>query len=52
MVTALERSMTAPSMPLEILQMLLDLAEFMERADKPLPIDTKVPHLPTLITHA
>lgn len=35
--------MTAPSMPPEILQMLLDLAEFMERADKPLPIDTKVP---------
>lgn len=37
----LEMALKAPSIPPEILQILLNLAEFMEHDDKPLPIDIK-----------
>jgi len=40
-------ALNAPSIPPEILQNLLNLAEFMEHDDKPLPIDIKVHHLAT-----
>lgn len=41
-VYSLEMALNAPSIPPEILQNLLNLAEFMEHDDKPLPIDIKV----------
>ena len=39
LVHALELALTSPQIPPEILQVLLNLAEFMEHDDKPLPID-------------
>jgi phosphatidylinositol kinase/protein kinase (PI-3 family) len=43
-VYSLEMALNAPSIPPEILQNLLNLAEFMEHDDKPLPIDIKAHH--------
>jgi FKBP12-rapamycin complex-associated protein len=40
-VYSLETALNAPNIPPEILQNLLNLAEFMEHDDKPLPIDIK-----------
>lgn len=42
LTSALEIALSSSSIPPEILQILLDLAEFMEHNEKPLPIDTKV----------
>lgn len=39
---ALEIALSSSTIPPEILQILLDLAEFMEHNEKPLPIDIKV----------
>ena len=39
LVRSLELALTSPNIPPEILQVLLNLAEFMEHDDKPLPID-------------
>jgi len=39
LVRSLELALTSPHIPPEILQVLLNLAEFMEHDDKPLPID-------------
>jgi FKBP12-rapamycin complex-associated protein len=39
LVKSLELALTSPHIPPEILQVLLNLAEFMEHDDKPLPID-------------
>jgi FKBP12-rapamycin complex-associated protein len=59
-VYSLKSALDAPSIPPEILQKLLNLAEFMEHDDKPLPIDIKVTlhshthartHLATLFAH-
>jgi FKBP12-rapamycin complex-associated protein len=41
-VHSLETALNAPSMPPEILQTLLNLAEFMEHDEKALHIDIKV----------
>ncbi|KAI9216512.1 armadillo-type protein, partial [Blastocladiella britannica] len=41
LVLALETALTSPNIPPEILQTLLNLAEFMEHDDKALPIDFK-----------
>eukprot|EP00698_Gefionella_okellyi_P003488 TRINITY_DN13298_c0_g1_i1.p1 TRINITY_DN13298_c0_g1~~TRINITY_DN13298_c0_g1_i1.p1 ORF type:complete len:2319 (-),score=474.81 TRINITY_DN13298_c0_g1_i1:41-6196(-) len=38
---ALETAFTSPTIPPEVLQTLLNLAEFMEHDDKPLPIDIR-----------
>ncbi|KAI9736363.1 MAG: phosphatidylinositol kinase- protein kinase tor1 [Cirrosporium novae-zelandiae] len=42
LVSSLEKALTSPEMPPEILQILLNLAEFMEHDDKALPIDIRV----------
>jgi len=42
LTAALETALSSSSIPPEILQILLDLAEFMEHNEKPLPIDIKV----------
>lgn len=42
LVHAIETAITAQEIPPEILQMLLNLAEFMEHDDKALPIDVRV----------
>eukprot|EP00298_Acanthocystis_sp_HF-20_P015221 c21063_g2_i2.p1 GENE.c21063_g2_i2~~c21063_g2_i2.p1 ORF type:complete len:1228 (+),score=606.75 c21063_g2_i2:74-3685(+) len=42
LVRELETVFQAPNVPPEILQQLLDLAEFMEHCDTPFPIDTRV----------
>ena len=39
LVRSLELALVSPNIPPEILQVLLNLAEFMEHDDKPLPID-------------
>ena len=39
LVRSLEIALTSPTIPPEILQVLLNLAEFMEHDDKPLPIE-------------
>ncbi|KAL1495778.1 hypothetical protein AB1Y20_016640 [Prymnesium parvum] len=41
LVACLETALDADHMSLEVLQPLLNLAEFMEQADKPLPIDIR-----------
>ncbi|KNE54071.1 hypothetical protein AMAG_17616 [Allomyces macrogynus ATCC 38327] len=41
LVQALETALTSPNIPPELLQALLNLAEFMEHDDKPLPIDLR-----------
>lgn len=41
-ISAIEIALTNPSIPSEVAQVLLNLAEFMEREDRPLPIDIKV----------
>ena len=41
LVRAIETAMTSPSVPPEIIQILLSLAEFMEHDDKALPIDIR-----------
>lgn len=41
LVRAIEIALTSPSIPPEILQVLLNLAEFMEHDDKALPIDVR-----------
>ncbi|ORX99768.1 PtdIns-3-kinase tor2 [Basidiobolus meristosporus CBS 931.73] len=41
LVRSLEFALKSPNIPPEILQMLLNLAEFMEHDDKPLPIDIR-----------
>lgn len=40
-MAAMESALTSPNIPPEILQMLLNLAEFMEHDEKPLPIATR-----------
>eukprot|EP00003_Mantamonas_plastica_P010783 TRINITY_DN2025_c0_g1_i1.p1 TRINITY_DN2025_c0_g1~~TRINITY_DN2025_c0_g1_i1.p1 ORF type:complete len:2240 (+),score=782.23 TRINITY_DN2025_c0_g1_i1:702-7421(+) len=42
LVKSLETAMTSENIPPEILQALLNLAEFMEHDDKPLPIQTEL----------
>lgn len=42
LTSALEIALSSSTIPPEILQILLDLAEFMEHNEKPLPIDIKV----------
>jgi FKBP12-rapamycin complex-associated protein len=39
LVASLERALSSPTIPQEILQTLLNLAEFMEHFDQPLPVD-------------
>lgn len=41
LVRSIERALTSPNIPPEILQILLNLAEFMEHDDKALPIDIR-----------
>ncbi len=41
LVESLERALSSPNIPTEILQDILNLAEFMEHDDKPLPIDIR-----------
>ncbi|EEB07626.1 phosphatidylinositol kinase Tor2 [Schizosaccharomyces japonicus yFS275] len=41
LVKSIEIALTSPHIPPEILQILLNLAEFMEHDDKPLPIDIR-----------
>ncbi|KAI9699935.1 MAG: phosphatidylinositol kinase- protein kinase tor1 [Bogoriella megaspora] len=41
LVRAIETALTSPNIPPEILQVLLNLAEFMEHDDKALPIDVR-----------
>jgi len=41
LVENMERALLHPELPTDILQMLLNLAEFMEHRDKPLPIDIR-----------
>ena len=41
LVRNLEIALTSPNIPPALLQTLLNLAEFMEQDEKPLPIDTK-----------
>ncbi|GAB7363647.1 hypothetical protein MBLNU230_g4217t1 [Neophaeotheca triangularis] len=41
LVRSIETALTSPHIPPEILQMLLNLAEFMEHDDKALPIDVR-----------
>lgn len=42
LVRAIETALTSPNIPPEILQILLNLAEFMEHDDKALPIDVRI----------
>ncbi|KAI4086955.1 MAG: hypothetical protein LQ339_008975 [Xanthoria mediterranea] len=42
LIKSLETAITSPNVPPEILQVLLNLAEFMEHDDKALPIDIRV----------
>ena len=42
LIKSLEAAITSPNIPPEILQVLLNLAEFMEHDDKALPIDIRV----------
>ncbi len=42
LVRAIETALTSPNIPPEILQILLNLAEFMEHDDKALPIDVRM----------
>ncbi|KAL8733536.1 MAG: hypothetical protein Q9181_003535 [Wetmoreana brouardii] len=42
LIKSLENAITSPNIPPEILQVLLNLAEFMEHDDKALPIDIRV----------
>lgn len=42
LVSSLERAIMSPNIPPEILQVLLNLAEFMEHDEKALPIDIRV----------
>ncbi|KAL8658559.1 MAG: hypothetical protein Q9202_007526 [Teloschistes flavicans] len=42
LIKALETAITSPNIPPEILQVLLNLAEFMEHDDKALPIDIRI----------
>ena len=41
-IASIELALASPTIPSEILQMLLNLAEFMERQEKPLPIDIRL----------
>jgi len=41
-IESIELALGSPTIPSEILQMLLNLAEFMERQEKPLPIDIRL----------
>ena len=41
LVGSIEKALTSPNIPPEILQILLNLAEFMEHDDKALPIDIR-----------
>src|SRR5205814_5649693 len=41
LVRSIERALTSPNIPPDILQILLNLAEFMEHDDKALPIDIR-----------
>lgn len=41
LVRSIEKALTSPNIPPEILQILLNLAEFMEHDDKALPIDIR-----------
>eukprot|EP01117_Protostelium_nocturnum_P014316 TRINITY_DN5444_c0_g1_i3.p1 TRINITY_DN5444_c0_g1~~TRINITY_DN5444_c0_g1_i3.p1 ORF type:complete len:2209 (+),score=787.54 TRINITY_DN5444_c0_g1_i3:161-6787(+) len=41
LIMSLETALSSPNIPPEILQILLNLAEFMEQDEKPLPIDPK-----------
>jgi FKBP12-rapamycin complex-associated protein len=41
LVRSLETALTSPNIPLEIIQTLLNLSEFMEHDDKALPIDIR-----------
>ncbi len=38
---SLDAAFLSPSLPTEVLQVLLNLAEFMEHDDKPLPVDIR-----------
>ncbi|KAF2000099.1 ARM repeat-containing protein [Amniculicola lignicola CBS 123094] len=42
LVRSIETALTSPNVPPEILQILLNLAEFMEHDDKALPIDVRI----------
>ncbi|KAF2267940.1 ARM repeat-containing protein [Lojkania enalia] len=42
LVRSIETALTSPNIPPEILQILLNLAEFMEHDDKALPIDVRI----------
>ncbi|KAI4644804.1 uncharacterized protein J4E78_009623 [Alternaria triticimaculans] len=42
LVRSIETALTSPNIPPEILQVLLNLAEFMEHDDKALPIDVRI----------
>ncbi|KAJ8107642.1 hypothetical protein OPT61_g8723 [Boeremia exigua] len=42
LVRSIEAALTSPNIPPEILQILLNLAEFMEHDDKALPIDVRI----------
>jgi FKBP12-rapamycin complex-associated protein len=52
LVRSLEAAITSPTIPPEILQTLLNLAEFMEHDDKALPIDIKTLGLYATKCHA
>ena len=52
LVKSLETAITSPHIPPEILQILLNLAEFMEHDDKALPIDIRVLGLYAARCHA
>ena len=41
MVRAIETAITSPTIPTDLAHRLLNLAEFMEHEDKPLPIDNR-----------
>eukprot|EP01114_Cavostelium_apophysatum_P008932 TRINITY_DN21_c0_g2_i1.p1 TRINITY_DN21_c0_g2~~TRINITY_DN21_c0_g2_i1.p1 ORF type:complete len:2332 (-),score=773.36 TRINITY_DN21_c0_g2_i1:268-7263(-) len=41
LIRSLETALASPNVPLEILQTILNLAEFMEQDEKPLPIDPR-----------
>ena len=41
LVRSIEKAISSPQIPPEVLQMLLNLAEFMEHDDKPLPVDIR-----------
>ena len=52
LVKSLETAITSPHIPPEILQILLNLAEFMEHDDKALPIDIRILGLYAARCHA